>query len=66
VDREHGSGVDHDIAGVGDDELEAIHTASAGPPFFSPARLACEPWHGQLNHWLLTQLGTRNQMRHFW
>ncbi len=39
----------------------------AGPPFFSPAWLYCEPWHGHSNHCELLQLGTRQpRCGHFW
>ena len=39
----------------------------AGPAFFSPTRLYCEPWHGHSNHWLLLHSGTRQpRCGHFW
>src|SRR6478752_10750176 len=39
----------------------------AGPPFFSPTRLYCEPWHGHSNHCDVVQLGTRQpRCTHFW
>ena len=39
----------------------------AGPPFFSPTRLYCEPWHGHSNHCEVSQLGTRQpRCGHFW
>src|SRR2546426_4758418 len=39
----------------------------AGPPFFSPTRLYCEPWHGHSNHCDVWQLGTRQpRCTHFW
>src|SRR6478752_3983882 len=39
----------------------------AGPPFFSPTRLYCEPWHGHSNHCDDGQLGTRQpRCGHFW
>src|SRR4051812_5818085 len=39
----------------------------AGPPFFSPTRLYCEPWHGHSNHCEVGQFGTRQpRCTHFW
>src|SRR6478735_12150505 len=39
----------------------------AGPPFFSPTRLYCEPWHGHSNHCDVRQDGTRQpRWGHFW
>src|SRR5437879_9547004 len=31
----------------------------AGPPFFSPTRLYCDPWHGHSNHCEVLHHGTR-------
>ena len=39
----------------------------AGPPFFSPTWLYCEPWQPHSNHWLETHCGTRHpRCGHFW
>src|SRR5512146_500207 len=39
----------------------------AGPAFFSPTRLYCEPWQGHSNHWLVLHSGTRQpRCGHFW
>ncbi len=39
----------------------------AGPAFFSPTRLYCDPWHGHSNHWLVAHSGTRQpRCGHFW
>ena len=39
----------------------------AGPPFFSPTRLYCEPWHGHSNHCEVRHYGTRQpRCTHFW
>ena len=39
----------------------------AGPAFFSPTWLYCEPWHGHSNHWLVAHDGTRQpRCGHFW
>ena len=39
----------------------------AGPAFFSPTRLYCEPWHWHSNHWLVVHCGTRQpRCGHFW
>ena len=39
----------------------------AGPAFFSPAWLYCDPWHGHSNHWLVAHDGTRQpRCGHFW
>src|SRR5919106_537245 len=39
----------------------------AGPPFFSPTWLYCEPWHGHSNHFDVSHEGTRHpRWGHFW
>src|SRR5436190_18606777 len=39
----------------------------AGPPFFSPTRLYCDPWQGHSNHCDDSQNGTRQpRCTHFW
>ncbi len=39
----------------------------AGPAFFSPLRLYCEPWHWHSNHWLVLHSGIRQpRCGHFW
>ena len=39
----------------------------AGPPFFSPLRLYCEPWHWHSNHCDVLHSGTRQpRWTHFW
>ena len=39
----------------------------AGPPFFSPTRLYCEPWQGHSNHCEVLHHGTRQpRWTHFW
>src|ERR671918_3222099 len=39
----------------------------AGPPFFSPTRLYCEPWQGHSNHCDVSHSGTRHpRWGHFW
>src|SRR5438132_13105147 len=39
----------------------------AGPPFFSPTRLYCEPWQGHSNHCEVRHHGTRQpRWTHRW
>jgi hypothetical protein len=39
----------------------------AGPPFFSPTWLYCEPWQPHSNHFEVAQDGTRHpRCGHFW
>ena len=61
------AGVDDDVRRRGDRDGEAVHAAGAGPPFFSPTRLYCEPWHGHSNHCDVSHYGTRQpRCGHFW
>ena len=48
--RDDGAGVDDEVAVRRSATAKRSMPRGAGPPFFSPTWLYCEPWHGHSNH----------------